>query len=200
MIDIISSWAGDLIVSLIIVTILEMLLPDNKTKKYVKTVIGVYIIFCIISPFINEKEIEKIFANSEKSLEKIQIQSQVTSSGNEANSIESLYIEEFKKQVTKQVEDMGYNVKKCDVDIEIDATKEDAGIHAIYLKLSEKEKGGNSNIKVEEIKKVEISINEQEVGENSSKEDLENQGIIQIKEYLGNYYEINKDCIKISID
>lgn len=200
MIDIISSWAGDLIVSLIIVTILEMLLPDNKTKKYVKTVIGVYIIFCIISPFINEKEIEKIFANSEKSLEKIQIQSQVTSSGNEANSIEALYIEEFKKQVTKQVEDMGYNVKKCDVDIEIDATKEDAGIHVIYLKLSEKEKDGNSNIKVEEIEKVEISIKEQEVGENSSKEDLENQEIIQIKEYLGNYYEINKDCIKISID
>ena len=54
MIDVISNWAGELVVSLIIVTVIEMLLPDNKIKKYVKTVIGVYIIFCIISPFIDK--------------------------------------------------------------------------------------------------------------------------------------------------
>jgi len=66
MIDIISDWAGALIVSLIIVTILEMLLPDNKIKKYVKTVIGIYIVFCIISPFINESEIESVIRSTEK--------------------------------------------------------------------------------------------------------------------------------------
>ena len=51
MIKLISNWAGQLIVALVVVTIIEMLLPDNKIKKYVKTVIGLYIIFCIISPF-----------------------------------------------------------------------------------------------------------------------------------------------------
>ena len=71
MIDFINDWAGELVVALIIVTIIEMLLPENKTKKYVKTVIGVYIIFCIISPFINKDEFKAILKETEKNLEKM---------------------------------------------------------------------------------------------------------------------------------
>ena len=92
MINAISSWASQLVFSLIIVTIIEMILPDNKIKKYVKTVIGVYIIFCIISPFINQAEIENILESTQKSLEQIQIQSQVASLQNEKSSIDHLYI------------------------------------------------------------------------------------------------------------
>jgi len=200
--NIISKWAGELIVSLVIVTILEMLLPDNKIKKYVKTVIGVYIIFCVISPFIDENEIENILEHTEKNLEKIEMQSQITSSQNDDSSIETLYIQEFQKDVIKKVEELGYQVRKCEVDIEIDATKENAGINAIYLSVGNKMQNmkdeKNTNIEIEEIETVEISINNQEAGNNNDEEIVENDNSKEIKEFLSNYYEINEECIIIT--
>ena len=52
MINFLSSWVKNLSLALIIVSILEMILPNNKTKKYVKMVMGLYILFSIIAPFI----------------------------------------------------------------------------------------------------------------------------------------------------
>lgn len=50
MIENISSWAEQIIVAVIIATLIEMILPNGNNKKYVKAVIGVYILFTIISP------------------------------------------------------------------------------------------------------------------------------------------------------
>lgn len=199
MIGIISDWAEQLVVSLILVTIIEMLLPNNKIKKYVSTVIGIYIIFCIISPFINKNEIEDILESSQKSLEQIQIQSQINTAKTEESSIEALYIQEFEKDVIKKVEQLGYKVKKCEVSIEIDATKENAGIHAINLNITEKKQNSDksSNIQIEEVEKVEISINDKNSGNNNI-EETENEDIKEIKKILSEYYEISEDCIKIT--
>lgn len=196
MMDFISNWAGELVVALIIVTIIEMLLPENKTKKYVKTVIGVYIIFCIISPFINKEEFAVILKETEKNLEKIKIDSQVSSQLEENSSIEALYIQEFEKDVIKKVEELGYIVKQCSVAIEINALKDNAGINEINLKIGNKEQKDNtsSNIKIEDIEKVEISINDQEVGNNKTEETSDTR---EVKKFLSSYYEISEDKIKV---
>ena len=52
MISWISSWAQGIIMAVIIGAIIEMILPEGNSKKYVKIVIGVYILFTIISPVI----------------------------------------------------------------------------------------------------------------------------------------------------
>lgn len=52
MISNISSWAEQIIIAVIIATILEMVLPNGNSKKYIKTVIGIYILYTIISPVI----------------------------------------------------------------------------------------------------------------------------------------------------
>ena len=57
MIEFLSSWAKSLGLAIIVISILEMLLPNNKTKKYVRMVFGLYIIFNILSPFIRNKDI-----------------------------------------------------------------------------------------------------------------------------------------------
>lgn len=196
MINIISNWAGEIVVSLVIVTLIEMLLPDNKIKKYVKTVIGVYIIFCIISPFIDKEEFAKIFENTEKNLEKIRIESQVSSNVESTqNSIEALYIQEFENDVIKKVEELGYKVKKCNVDIEINASKDNAGINAIYLNIGEKKDNTNQGIQVENVEKVEISINDKEEGNNKDEETEDSK---KVREFLSNHYEISKEKIKIT--
>ena len=56
MISFLSSWVKNLCLALIVVSILEMILPNNKTKKYVKMVMGMYILFSIIEPFVENKK------------------------------------------------------------------------------------------------------------------------------------------------
>ena len=54
MISWISSWTQGIIISVIIGTIIEMLLPEGSSKKYIKIVIGIFILFTIVTPVINK--------------------------------------------------------------------------------------------------------------------------------------------------
>ena len=64
MINFLSSWAEQVILAVIIATILELILPNSKNKKYVQMVIGVYVLFNIISPIIKNKEKLEINADN----------------------------------------------------------------------------------------------------------------------------------------
>ena len=57
MVNFLSSWVKNLCLALIVVSILEMLLPNNKTKKYIKMVMGLYVLFSIIAPFVNNSNV-----------------------------------------------------------------------------------------------------------------------------------------------
>lgn len=185
-------------VTLVIVTIIEMLLPDNKIKKYVKTVIGIYIIFCIISPFIDKKEFAEILEYTEKKLEKMEMENQVFSKlQNTDSSIEVLYIEEFEKDVIKRVEELGYEVIKCEVSIEINASKDNAGINIINIRIGDKKqkKEQGAEVKIENIEKVEISINDKADGNNKNKETEDTK---KVKEFLSDYYEISQEKVQVT--
>ena len=57
MINFLSSWAEQIVLAVIIATIIELILPNNKNKKYIQMVIGIYVLFNIISPVIKNKEV-----------------------------------------------------------------------------------------------------------------------------------------------
>ena len=40
--------------AIIIGTVIEMILPEGNCKKYIKVVIGIYIVFTIVSPVITK--------------------------------------------------------------------------------------------------------------------------------------------------
>ena len=54
MIEWISNWAGGIVVAVIIGTVIEMILPSGNSKKYIKVVIGIYVLFTIVSPVITK--------------------------------------------------------------------------------------------------------------------------------------------------
>ena len=63
MVKFLSNWGQGIIVAVIIGTIIEMLIPaEGGIKKYVKVVIGVYILFSVVSPFI--QKIGKVSINN----------------------------------------------------------------------------------------------------------------------------------------
>ena len=46
MVNIINSWAKGIILAVMVSTIIEIILPEGNSKKYVKTIIGIYICYC----------------------------------------------------------------------------------------------------------------------------------------------------------
>lgn len=55
-------WCEELIISSFIVSIIEMLVPEGNTKKYIKVITGIYMIFVILSPIllkINNNNLEQ---------------------------------------------------------------------------------------------------------------------------------------------
>ena len=67
MINFLSSWAEQIVLAVIIATLFELILPKNKNKKYIQMVIGVYVLFNIISPIL---ETEQVFSFDEYNIEK----------------------------------------------------------------------------------------------------------------------------------
>ena len=72
-------WCENLILSSFIVSILEMLVPEGKTKKYIRVVTGVYIIFVILNPILLkldgmniEQELDNIFMEEFQNVGEIQ--------------------------------------------------------------------------------------------------------------------------------
>ena len=66
-----SEWAKNLTLAVVIVSLFEMLLPNNKTKKYIKVVMGLYILFNIISPFVKNDfsfELENVIENNKSKI------------------------------------------------------------------------------------------------------------------------------------
>lgn len=145
MISFINSYVKGIVVAVIISTIIEMILPEGKIKKYVKTVIGAYIVFIIISPIITKitgKEISLSYKLPEANTKAINtIDTNVY--------IESTYINTIKQDIIKNIEAKGYTVQN--INIEIENQEENYGkINKIDLKIS-KQKTKTSNIEPVEI-------------------------------------------------
>ena len=133
MINFLSSWAEQIVLAVIIATIIELILPKSKNKKYIQMVIGIYIMFNIISPIIKNKDI--------LSVEEINTENYTTNSeyvidqSSMDKRLEKIYLEELEENVTTKFEDAGYTVSKCEIDAELDTSKKNAGIHKINVKI-----------------------------------------------------------------
>ena len=108
MIEFLSSWAKGLGVVIVIVSVLEMLLPNNKTKKYIRMVLGVYVIFNIIAPFIQNKDVFDINDLNLDEYQSIETSSVDQTSMNER--IKVLYEQELEKDIIEYID--YYNNKR----------------------------------------------------------------------------------------
>ncbi len=177
----ISSWAGGIIIAVVIGTIIEMLLPEGNSKKYIKVVIGIYVLFTIISPIITkftgrEIEVSDILDLSqyvEEMEENTKIQN-IIQSDNE-NNIKSIYLDGIKSDMKEKLKSKGYNVNSMDVNISNDNNYKILSITLNVTKLEKNEDEEdiitqNEIELVESVNKVEVSIGKKENSTNDSKE------------------------------
>lgn len=118
-------------------------------------VIGVYVLFNIISPIIKNKE-KLVF--SEIDLDKyITTSTKVEQSSMDAR-LEKIYLDELENNIKSKFKNAGIEIIKCTIDAELDTTKKNAGIHSIDVKVKNVDDEKKiSKIKQEIIEEYEIS-------------------------------------------
>ena len=150
-----------------------MILPENKNKKYIKVVIGVYILFTIISPVVG-KNFDLSDYNLDNYLNIESSQKDDTSDIHNSN-VQKMFKEKIIYNIKSQLKNKGYeakninividedcNVKKIEISdvYEIKENNENSivNINAVEIKIEDKETKGISTSDKDEIKDLEDSI------------------------------------------
>lgn len=190
-----NSWAQGIILAVIIVTILEMIVPEGRNKKYIKIVMGVYITFTIISPIItkvtgNNFELDVSKYEDLFNSNSVQGVNEITSLNNQ--SIENLYLNTIKTDIETELDKEGYESKKINITADINVENEEAKIYKIDIEVAKKPNE-------EEIKKV----NKVEIGKSTEESNVEEVTLSagevnKLKEVLAEKYEIEKEKIHIN--
>ena len=195
MIDWISDWTGGIIVAVIIGTVIEMILPSGNSKKYIKVVIGIYVLFTIVSPVITKFMGETIEVSDILDLDKYveeaeeAVEVQNTIQNNNQSSIMQMYSSGIKEDMKAKIEEKGYRVNSIDIGIANDESYRITNITIDVKKnfASEEEadgdrivgneeintgKAGNTNQvePIEKVNKIEVNIagNSEKLNQNSN--------------------------------
>lgn len=196
MIEFLSSWAQGIIVAVIIATLIEMILPNSSSKKYVKVVIGMYILFTIVSPIIKKlggKDINLNTIDIEKYEQQISKSDNTISrkfEDNNTRSIKDIYVSNLKADISAKLKEKGYEIDTSDIQIKDD---ENYTIEKITLKLIKMEQKQEKN--------NEIVINTVKIGNTISQKDsktLSDDEKQEVKDYISETYDIDKKNINIS--
>lgn len=209
----VSSWIQGIIIAVIISTIIEMILPNGTSKKYIKVVIGVYILFSIVSPIIT-----KITKKDFKVSDIFDLDEYIETSKNSGsmqkklnneneNQIKELYLNTMKNDIKEKVESKGYKVNDIKIEVEND---EQYTLKKINMQIAKNTTNDNNteNKDVETVNKIQINaVNIQNTNtENTTtkstnkpkKSDITSQEKRQLKEYLNSVYEISTKKIFIN--
>lgn len=198
--------------AVVIGTVIEMILPEGNCKKYIKVVIGIYIVFTIISPVITKFTGESISVSEEleldkyiKEAERSAVKSNSIESDNQ-NNIMNMYISGLKEDIVAKLVAKGYEVSNVEVEI---VDSESYTINSMTLQVSKceeesKEQEPEKNVsKVENVEKVNINLDENKQNnldkDNLAKEkSLSNKDERELKEYLSSVYEVQEENITIN--
>ena len=206
MLEFLSEWVEGIAIAVIIASIFEMILPKGNIKKYVKMILGVYVIFSIISPFVDsnalysfdiDETIDEYTENISNSLDSTESSS--------SNDLNEMYVSSFEDEIIELIETQGYEVSECNVDAILDSDDEDAGIKEIYIKLESKTNiDNNTNDEnsisinsVETIEEVEIAVGDNKTSESNEENDISSSDVKELKTYISEKFEIDENVINI---
>ena len=208
MIEFFSSWAKGIGVTVVIISIIEMLLPNNNSKKYIRMVLGIYLIFNIVSPLIKNKDILNV-NNINLNETTISTSSEEVDQTSMNKRIKKLYEQELEKDITKKLKEKGYEVKVCSVTTQVSTNEtEETKINKIKVSIDKtidtnktEEKNTESKIvtEIQKIKKIDTNIGEDKhENEKHDNKKIDKSDIQNIKKFLIDEHGVNENCLQIS--
>lgn len=222
--EFLNTWLQGIIVAVVIASIIQMILPNGNNKKYIKVVLGVYVVFQIITPVINkffnlDFEVSSLIDIDKytKKMETYEVSSKNTDiNKTNEDSIKQIYITKLKKDIKIKLEDKDYLIKDVEVQVE-DNENYDIKSLTIYMNGKNNNKEENNkektenNIHINEIEKIEINVSQNNETNKNSFNNSENEETSQtkennisneeknkIKKYLTSVYEISEKQITIN--
>lgn len=202
-----SNWAQGIIIAIIVGTIIEMILPNGNNKKYVKTVIGVYILFVIVSPVVTALTGDVDFSNLldyEQYINSSTYQVSNNIAVTNGENIENIYKQKIKEDLEIKLEDKGYILENINMDINLNENSQDYGkIDNLNIEISKKQEveENTHNSSINKIEKIDIQIGENQIAENENndnKEKISNEELENLKQYIYENYGIDKKNININ--
>lgn len=195
-----------------------MILPEGNCKKYIKVVIGIYVLFTIVSPVITKffgKEIKvSEILDLNEYIQEVEASSKMKGSveNENAGNITSIYVNGIKEDMKAKIEAKGYVVNNIELRIGNYDTYEIAEVKLdiVTNKNSYQENDSNKTNEVEQVQQVEKvkvdilnnEIEEEKQEEQESSRNQENKLNItqkqEIKEYLSSTYGISMNNISIN--
>lgn len=221
--EFLNTWLQGIIVAVVIASIIQMILPNGNNKKYIKVVLGVYVVFQIITPVINKLfnsdfEVSSLIDIDKytKKMETYEVSSKNTDiNKTNEDSIKQIYITNLKKDIKTKLEDKDYLIKDVEVQVENNENYDIKSL-VIYVNGKNDNKEENNkekienNIHINEIEKIEINVsknnetnknsfnNSENKESNQTKENnISNEEKNKIKKYLTSVYEISEKQITI---
>lgn len=199
-IEILKGWIIDITIIFVLVSIIEMVIPNNSIKKYINIVTGLLIIIVIITPFINliyrDYDIDKEVFKNLMGQNKTYIEDNSDLIGLQEKQIKEIYIAKMKEDISTVVSEMSdYEVDNIYISIYED--EENYGdVKEMEIVLKEKDlvtdKGTKDTIDVINIE--EITVGEEHI-EAKQTQLFENSE--EIIDALNEKYNVDKSNIRI---
>lgn len=110
----IRSWCEGIIIAIIISVIIEMLIPEGNNKKYVKVIVGIYIMFVMLNPILEllNYDFDYDFSN----IFNFEYEEAYSSLDSE---IKDVYIIGIEESIKEEIEELGYIVKRVKVFVDL---------------------------------------------------------------------------------
>lgn len=191
--EILKNWVSDICVSILFMTAVELVLPENSMKKYSKFVLGLIFIVVVINPFVgfikqdgnlyrditmNEEYVNKFDTYLENNLDEY------------SERIKKSTLKNFEINLSRNcVNLLKNNFKKNNFDVDVSVSYEDENfkIEELYVKVTD------LGIKhIEAVDKVILGKTE-----NYSKYNKENSLTKEIKKLLASELNISENIIKV---
>ncbi len=198
-------WASGIVIAVIVTTLIETLLPEGNNKKYIKIILGLYILFTMFSPLISKiSDIDIISLVKNVGEYEHKYKSEYFEGNEDINTdeiIKNTYIGSIKEDIETRLLRKGYQANEVIINTEKDEQnylkikKIDLNISKIKYKTKDKYKDNIDNGKdsVKNIEEVSVNISKS----TNKKEKLLVEEIIEIKKYLAETYEIEEEAISI---
>ena len=201
--NIISTWSRGIVISVIITIVIEMILPDNNSKKYIKIVLGIFVVYSIISPvfeYFLSNSVDSLIDEGKASIEASS--SNVKEADNHIDytddAVRNIYSESLKTELNKLLQSKGFIAEKIKITISDDETY---NINYVSVKIKEKKKvESQSKDKqaqsiIETVKQIVINIDD-----NNKKDEsiLDENDISNIRKIIHDNFGVEEQRISIS--
>ncbi len=191
--EVLKNWVSDICVSILFMTAIELVLPENSIKKYSRFVLGLIFIVVVINPIISfVKQDNNLYRDITLNEDYVyKFDDYIENNLNEySERVKRTTIDNFRENLSRNCENiLKNNFKKnnFDVDVSVSYEGENFKINELIVKVEDQ---GIKNI--ETIEKVVIGN-----VENYDQSDRESSKFREIKKFLSNELNIPENIIKV---